>query len=139
MTVVLRFVGSGDAFGTGGRLQTCLHLSGAELSVLIDCGTIEPAQVATMLTGMFGDQKSGGPYVAAVPEQNSVAVNGSAEQIAAAQQAVRALNSQPGIGTGNVGEIPTGTGTMRSRTNIKKSAISIACWSLSGRKSARLF
>jgi hypothetical protein len=39
MTVALRFVGSGDAFGTGGRLQTCLHLSGADAAVLIDCGT----------------------------------------------------------------------------------------------------
>jgi hypothetical protein len=26
--VVLRFLGSGDAFGSGGRFQTCMHLSG---------------------------------------------------------------------------------------------------------------
>ena len=36
--VELRFIGSGDAFGSGGRFQTCLHLSGAGEPVLIDCG-----------------------------------------------------------------------------------------------------
>jgi ribonuclease BN (tRNA processing enzyme) len=34
----IRFVGSGDAFGSGGRFNTCLHLRGATANVLIDCG-----------------------------------------------------------------------------------------------------
>lgn len=34
----LRFVGSGDAFGSGGRLNTCFHVSGQAVNLLIDCG-----------------------------------------------------------------------------------------------------
>jgi ribonuclease BN (tRNA processing enzyme) len=34
----LRFVGCGDAFGSGGRANTCFHVSGRESNFLIDCG-----------------------------------------------------------------------------------------------------
>jgi ribonuclease BN (tRNA processing enzyme) len=34
----LQFVGSGDAFGSGGRFNTCFHVVGGELNFLIDCG-----------------------------------------------------------------------------------------------------
>ncbi|MGY4475918.1 MBL fold metallo-hydrolase [Bradyrhizobium sp. USDA 3364] len=34
----LRFVGCGDAFGSGGRFNTCFHVSGARANFLIDCG-----------------------------------------------------------------------------------------------------
>jgi len=34
----LRFVGCGDAFGSGGRFNTCLHLTGERTNALIDCG-----------------------------------------------------------------------------------------------------
>jgi ribonuclease BN (tRNA processing enzyme) len=34
----LRFVGCGDAFGSGGRANTCFHLTGARVNLLIDCG-----------------------------------------------------------------------------------------------------
>jgi ribonuclease BN (tRNA processing enzyme) len=41
----LQFIGCGDAFGTGGRLNTCFHLVGREINALIDCG-------ATSLVGL---------------------------------------------------------------------------------------
>ena len=41
----LQFVGCGDAFGSGGRFNTCFHLVGANINALIDCG-------ATSLVGM---------------------------------------------------------------------------------------
>lgn len=41
----LTVVGSGDAFGSGGRLQTCFHVATAGEEFLIDCG-------ATILIGM---------------------------------------------------------------------------------------
>lgn len=41
----LTIVGSGDAFGSGGRLQTCFHVAAGDLCFLIDCG-------ATSLIGM---------------------------------------------------------------------------------------
>jgi ribonuclease BN (tRNA processing enzyme) len=34
----LRFVGSGDAFGSGGRSNTCFHVTGHGVNFLIDCG-----------------------------------------------------------------------------------------------------
>lgn len=36
--VRLRFLGSGDAFGSGGRLQTCIYLESEGIRCLIDCG-----------------------------------------------------------------------------------------------------
>jgi ribonuclease BN (tRNA processing enzyme) len=48
MSATVRLVGTGDAFGSGGRLQTCFHVeSGAEV-FLIDCGS-------TSLTGLRRD------------------------------------------------------------------------------------
>ena len=41
----LQFVGCGDAFGTGGRFNTCFHLVGKQTNALIDCG-------ASSLVGM---------------------------------------------------------------------------------------
>jgi predicted aspartyl protease len=34
----LRFVGCGDAFGSGGRFNTGFHVPGAAVNLLIDCG-----------------------------------------------------------------------------------------------------
>jgi ribonuclease BN (tRNA processing enzyme) len=34
----LQFVGTGDAFGSGGRFNTCFHVVGAQTNFLIDCG-----------------------------------------------------------------------------------------------------
>jgi ribonuclease BN (tRNA processing enzyme) len=34
----LTFIGCGDAFGSGGRLNTCFHVQAARTSFLIDCG-----------------------------------------------------------------------------------------------------
>ncbi|MEJ5990873.1 MBL fold metallo-hydrolase [Ramlibacter sp. PS3R-8] len=34
----LTFIGSGDAFGSGGRLNTCFHVQGENVNFLIDCG-----------------------------------------------------------------------------------------------------
>ena len=34
----LQFVGCGDAFGSGGRLNTCFHVTGSGVNFLLDCG-----------------------------------------------------------------------------------------------------
>jgi ribonuclease BN (tRNA processing enzyme) len=34
----LQFIGCGDAFGSGGRLNTCFHVTGGSVNFLIDCG-----------------------------------------------------------------------------------------------------
>jgi ribonuclease BN (tRNA processing enzyme) len=72
--VALRFLGSGDAFGSGGRFQTCMHLSGAGGAVLIDCGAssliamkrdgVDPGEVdVVLLTHLHGDHFGGLPFL----------------------------------------------------------------------------
>jgi ribonuclease BN (tRNA processing enzyme) len=36
--VKVRFIGCGDAFGSGGRFNTCFHVFGESVNFLIDCG-----------------------------------------------------------------------------------------------------
>jgi ribonuclease BN (tRNA processing enzyme) len=70
----LRFLGSGDAFGSGGRLQTCLCLEGPGDPVLIDCGAtslvamkragIDPNAIGTvLLSHLHGDHFGGVPFL----------------------------------------------------------------------------
>jgi ribonuclease BN (tRNA processing enzyme) len=35
----VQFLGSGDAFGSGGRFQTCIYVNAEHTRFLIDCGT----------------------------------------------------------------------------------------------------
>ena len=34
----VQFVGCGDAFGSGGRQNTCFHVTGHSINFLVDCG-----------------------------------------------------------------------------------------------------
>ena len=66
----LTVVGSGDAFGSGGRLQTCFHVATAGQEFLIDCGAtsligmqrlgLDPERVSSIfITHLHGDHFSG--------------------------------------------------------------------------------
>ena len=70
----LQFLGSGDAFGSGGRFNTCFHLERKrDGNVLIDCGAssmvairkwgVDPNTVSTVLvTHLHGDHFGGLPF-----------------------------------------------------------------------------
>ncbi|MFI5400363.1 MAG: MBL fold metallo-hydrolase [SAR324 cluster bacterium] len=69
----IRFLGSGDAFGSGGRFQTCIAFSGGGQRVLIDCGAssliamkrfgVDPNSIAAvLLTHLHGDHFGGLPF-----------------------------------------------------------------------------
>ena len=73
-SVELQFIGSGDAFGSGGRFQTCLLLSGAGESLLIDCGAsslialkragVDPSDIGSvLLSHLHGDHFGGVPFL----------------------------------------------------------------------------
>ena len=70
----VRFVGSGDAFGSGGRWQTCIHLAAEGQVVLVNCGatsltalkaqTLDPGNVgAVAVTHLHGDHFAGLPFL----------------------------------------------------------------------------
>jgi len=72
--VRLAFVGAGDAFGSGGRFQTCLLLTGGAEPVLIDCGAsslvalrragVDPGGIgAVLLSHLHGDHFGGLPFL----------------------------------------------------------------------------
>ncbi|MCC8430980.1 MBL fold metallo-hydrolase [Reyranella aquatilis] len=70
----LQFLGSGDAFGSGGRFNTCFHLErAAHGNLLVDCGAssmvairkweVEPNAISTVLVShLHGDHFAGLPF-----------------------------------------------------------------------------
>ncbi|HWL18079.1 MAG TPA: MBL fold metallo-hydrolase [Bradyrhizobium sp.] len=69
----VQFVGCGDAFGSGGRQNTCFHVTGASANFLIDCGaTALPALKRLgivrndieliLITHFHGDHFAGLPF-----------------------------------------------------------------------------
>jgi len=70
----LQFLGSGDAFGSGGRFNTCFHVERAlHGNLLVDCGAssmiairklqVEPNAISTVLVShLHGDHFAGLPF-----------------------------------------------------------------------------
>jgi ribonuclease BN (tRNA processing enzyme) len=74
MAVTLEFLGSGDAFGTGGRFHTCQLVRGPSLLALIDCGASAPVALQQrgvaqpdlthiVLSHLHGDHFGGVPFL----------------------------------------------------------------------------
>ena len=70
----VRFIGSGDSFGSGGRFQTCILVDADDYRFLIDCGAtslvalkragVDPGSIdAVLLTHFHGDHSGGVPYL----------------------------------------------------------------------------
>src|SRR5258705_2514276 len=69
----LRFVGCGDALGSGGRANTCFHVTGDNVNFLIDCGAsslpalkrldvISDSIDLILITHFHGDHFGGLPF-----------------------------------------------------------------------------
>lgn len=67
-------MGSGDAFGSGGRFQTCIRLQAAGRTALVDCGAtsltamkaqgIDPGEIdAVVISHLHGDHFGGLPFL----------------------------------------------------------------------------
>jgi ribonuclease BN (tRNA processing enzyme) len=73
--VAVTFAGSGDAFGSGGRYQACIHLRvPGQAPVLLDCGAtslsalkacgLDPAEIGTVfISHLHGDHFGGLPFL----------------------------------------------------------------------------
>jgi ribonuclease BN (tRNA processing enzyme) len=72
--VSIRCVGTGDAFGSGGRLNSCFHLAAEGEQLLLDCGCssliglqrcgIDPAGIDTVVVShLHGDHFGGVPFL----------------------------------------------------------------------------
>ena len=48
----LQFVGCGDAFGSGGRFNTCFHVESAGGNFLIDCGASSLIAMKNLVIGL---------------------------------------------------------------------------------------
>jgi ribonuclease BN (tRNA processing enzyme) len=70
----LQFLGCGDAFGSGGRFNTCFHVTAAATRFLVDCGAssmialrrfgVEPNAIETIfITHLHGDHFGGLPFL----------------------------------------------------------------------------
>ncbi|MGE0750121.1 MAG: MBL fold metallo-hydrolase [Variibacter sp.] len=77
----LQFVGCGDAFGSGGRANTCFHVVGEQANFLIDCGAtsavalkrlgIQANTIDTILVTHFhGDHFGGIPFLMLEAQMN---------------------------------------------------------------------
>jgi ribonuclease BN (tRNA processing enzyme) len=69
----LTFLGCGDAFGSGGRFNTCIHVAAAGTTFLIDCGAssmiamrkfgVDPNAISSIfITHLHGDHFGGLPF-----------------------------------------------------------------------------
>lgn len=76
MSLTVTFAGSGDAFGSGGRFQACVHLAHPALAgpVLLDCGAtslpalrrsgLNPSAIgAVFVSHLHGDHFGGLPFI----------------------------------------------------------------------------
>src|SRR6185369_13037177 len=73
--VTVTFAGSGDAFGSGGRYQACIHVRPrGQAPFLVDCGStsltalkaagLDPGEIGTVLVShLHGDHFGGLPYL----------------------------------------------------------------------------
>lgn len=70
----LTFIGSGDAFGSGGRFHTCFLVEAPDFTFLIDCGVSAPVALkksgvntaeidAVIVSHLHGDHFGGIPYL----------------------------------------------------------------------------
>jgi ribonuclease BN (tRNA processing enzyme) len=74
VSVRVTFLGSGDAFGSGGRMNACILLEGSRSRYLIDCGAtsltamrsrgVDPSEIeAILVSHLHGDHFGGIPFL----------------------------------------------------------------------------
>ncbi|MBI1918167.1 MAG: hypothetical protein HYS12_26040, partial [Planctomycetes bacterium] len=104
---------------------------GGSETKLIPINNGDATKIADTLKGMFGEPKdpkdsktgAGGPFIEAQPDQNSIAVHGTSEQVKRAVKAIGVITGEDPTGTGIGGGEPS---KMRVITLDQGSAASLA-------------
>ncbi len=84
--MITRIIGSGDAFGSGGRFNTCFYVEGSSTRFLIDCGAsslialkhfnIDPNRIDYIfLSHLHGDHFGGIPFLERETQIESIREN----------------------------------------------------------------
>lgn len=134
--VSVTFIGSGDAFGSGGRLQACILVDDGEHKTLLDCGTssliglkrldIDPNTIGTVvLSHLHGDHFGGIPFLVLDGQFSRrerdlrvIGPPGSKERVAAAMEVLypgssgvqrRFATTVDELEAGRASEVPGGT------------------------------
>jgi len=74
VSVEIQFLGTGDAFGSGGRMQACIYVQADETRFLLDCGAsalvsmkrfgVDPSRIDWVLVShLHGDHFAGIPFL----------------------------------------------------------------------------
>ena len=88
--LAVRFLGTGDAFASGGRFQTCIMLETNQERVLLDCGAsslipikragIDPNEISLVLiTHLHGDHFGGLPFLVLDGQEKRALLDGLAK------------------------------------------------------------
>jgi type II secretion system protein D len=100
--------------GPDDQFEIARHIVGSTASntttELLPLAALDAARTADTLKGMFGDVKTGAPYIEADATRNALIVKGTREQVAEVRSVLKALG-EGGNGGGNVRVITLGQGS----------------------------
>jgi ribonuclease BN (tRNA processing enzyme) len=96
-SVTVQFLGSGEAFGSGGRFQTCIYVHAGQTRFLIDCGAsslvamkrygVDPGSIDVILVShLHGDHFGGIPFLI---RETQIASSRSAPLLIAGPKGIR--------------------------------------------------
>ena len=115
---IMAWAGPGDQFDIA-RLIKESGGSGRKTE-RIELTILDAAKMVDTIKGIFGEGKTGAPFVEAQPENNALVVNGTTEQITEIKAALKAIGD---MGTSNVRVFTLETGSARIMAEVLKEAL----------------
>lgn len=92
--------------GPEDQMEIARHIQGvrppAGATELLPLNLLEAARAVEILKGMFGDVKSGAPFIEAQAGQNAIVVRGSVEQVTEVKSVLRAIDGDPAAQAGTM-------------------------------------
>jgi type II secretory pathway component GspD/PulD (secretin) len=115
---IMAWAGPGDQFDIA-RLISGSGGSGRKTE-RIELTNLNVARIVDTIRGIFGEGKTGAPFIEAQPETNALVVNGTTEQITEIKAVLKAIGD---MGTGNLRVFTLETGSTRTLAEVLKEAL----------------